>query len=335
MSKKLFITGVAGFLGSHLADRMLELGYDVVGCDNMIGGEKENIPKGVDFHDADCNDIEKMKELSKGCDAIYHCAAIATEGLSVFSPYIINKSIVDATISVAIAAVDNNVRRLIFCSSMARYGANKVPFTEDMVPKPEDPYGIAKVAAENYLKSFAETFDLEDVIVAPHNIIGTRQKYDDPFRNVVSIMINLMLQGRQPIIYGDGEQKRSFSFVGDCIYCLEKCLDKKEVVGEVINIGPDKDEITINDLAKMLAEIIGFELNPDYAPDRPREVKNAYCSADKARRLLNYNPQIDLKDGLTEMVEWIKERGPKKFKYHLPIEIQNDRTPKTWVDKKF
>lgn len=336
MSKKIFITGVAGFLGSHLADRMFALGHRVAGCDNLIGGYRDNVPEGVEFFEADCADVETMKELLKGTDTVYHTAAIATEGLSVFSPYTITRSIVDSTVSVIVASITNKVRRFINCSSMARYGANEVPFTEDMPPNPEDPYGIAKVAAENFLRNLSETFGFEHVTVVPHNIIGTRQKYDDPFRNVVSIMINLMLQGRQPIIYGDGEQKRSFSFISDCISCLERCLDNEEVTGELVNIGPDDNEMTINALAKILADIIGFEnLKPIYVAQRPREVRYAYCSANKARRLLQFNPKKNLRDGLVEMVEWIRKRGPKPFQYHLPIEIMNDKTPKTWMERQF
>src|SRR3989344_5490091 len=139
MKQKVFITGVAGFLGSHLADRMLKLGYKVVGCDSLIGGYMDNVPKGVEFHKADCCDLETMKKIIQGSHAVYHCAALACEGLSVFSPLIIANSIVDATISVIAASVQNNVKRFIFCSSMARYGENKVPFTEDMPPCPQDP----------------------------------------------------------------------------------------------------------------------------------------------------------------------------------------------------
>ncbi|PIT89452.1 MAG: epimerase, partial [Candidatus Levybacteria bacterium CG10_big_fil_rev_8_21_14_0_10_36_7] len=291
MSKKIFVTGVAGFLGSHLADQMLLGGHKVVGCDNLVGGDKGNVPKGVHFFESDCSDLKEMVIIMKDCDVVYHCAALAPVGLSVFSPYTITHSIVDATVSVLSAAVQNSVKRFIFCSSMDRYGKNQVPFTEDMRPEPQDPYGVAKVAAEEFVKNICSTFGIEHVIVVPHNIIGTRQKYDDPFRNVVSIMINMMLQGRQPIIYGDGEQKRSFCFVSDCIYSLEKCLDDKRVVGQIINIGNDDNFMTINELAKKIADVLHFDLNAVYIKDRPQEVKVAYCSVDKARDLLGFRTE--------------------------------------------
>ena len=333
---KIFITGVAGFLGSHIADAMIADGHEVVGCDNLIGGYEDNVPKEVDFHKIDCNDLEKMKELMKGVDIVYHTACTAYEGLSVFSPKLVSENTYLNTVSMATAAIANNVERIVTCSSMARYGTqDKIPFTEDMICKPQDPYGIAKYSVENALRCLCDVHEMELVIAVPHNIIGPRQKYDDPFRNVASIMINLMLQKRQPIIYGDGEQKRCFSFVQDDIDCLTKLAFQDNVVGEVINIGPDEEFVTINTLAKTIAELLNFDLEPTYMKGRPQEVKYATCSADKARKLLGYSTKYTLKQGLSEMIDYINERGTKPFKYHLPLEIINDKTPRTWVDRLF
>ena len=230
----------------------------------------------------------------------------------------------------------NHVKRFVTCSSMARYGTQEiVPFTEDMNCKPQDPYGISKFSAENVLRNLCEVHGMELVIAVPHNIIGPRQKYDDPFRNVASIMINLMLQGRQPIIYGDGEQKRCFSFVQDDIDCLVKLAFQDNVVGEVINIGPDEEFVTINHLAETIAKLIGFRLEPVYMPGRPQEVRLATCSADKARRLLGYETKYTLEQGLNEMIGYIRKRGTKPFTYHLPLEIMNEKTPKTWSEQLF
>ena len=209
---KIFITGVAGFLGSHLADTFLAKGHQVVGCDNLIGGYLDNVPAKVEFHQYDCTFFNSMVKIMKDVDVVYHTAATAYEGLSVFSPHVVTKNIVDASVSVMTAAIVNKVKRFVLCSSMARYGTNAVPFREDMVPQPQDPYGIGKYSTELFLKNLCEIHGMEYVIAVPHNIIGPRQKYDDPYRNVASIMINMMLQGRQPIIYGDGNQKRC-SFV--------------------------------------------------------------------------------------------------------------------------
>lgn len=333
---KVFITGVAGFLGSHLADAMLKEGHEVIGCDNLIGGYLDNVPDDVDFYQVDCNYLNTMNKLLKGVDIVYHTACTAYEGLSVFSPHLVSQNTYLNTASVATAAVAQGVKRFVYCSSMARYGHQEVvPFTEDMTCKPQDPYGISKVASEQLLKCLSEVHGMEVVIAVPHNIIGPRQKYDDPYRNVASIMINLMLQGRQPIIYGDGNQKRCFSFVQDDISCLEKLAFQEDVAGEVVNIGPDEEFVTINELAKTIAGLLDFDLNPIYVPDRPQEVKLATCSAEKARKLLGYHTQYTLQQGLSEMIDYIKKKGPKKFRYHLDVEIVNDRTPKTWTNKLF
>jgi UDP-glucose 4-epimerase len=333
---KVFISGVAGFLGSHLADSFLADGHYVVGCDNLIGGYLDNVPKDVEFYQYDCNFYNSMVKILKGCDISYHCAATAYEGLSVFSPYLITKNIVQSGVSVITASIVNNIKRFILCSSMARYGAqDKIPFTEDMVPKPQDPYGIGKFSSELFLKNLAEVHGMEYVIAVPHNIIGPRQKYDDPYRNVASIMINLMLQGRQPIIYGDGNQKRCFSFIQDDIDILKMLAFEDCVIGEVINIGPDDEFITINELAEIIADLLDFKLDQIYKKGRPQEVYSANCSADKARRLLNYNPKVKLKDGLLSTIDYIKKRGARPFKYHLDLEIVNDKTPETWKDKLF
>jgi UDP-glucose 4-epimerase len=335
MKKKIFISGVAGFLGSHLADRLIEEGHHVVGCDNMLGGYLDNVPSEMEFYQYDCNFLNSMKKITKGVDIVYHCAATAYEGLSVFTPFLITKNIFQNTISLLTASIDNNVKRFVFTSSMARYGENKVPFTEDMDLNPQDPYGIAKYASELSIKNLCDVHGMEYVITVPHNIIGPRQKYDDPYRNVASIMINLMLQGKQPIIYGDGEQKRCFSFVNDDIDCLINCGFQDNVVGEIINIGPDEEFVTINKLAETIADIISFELKPRYYPDRPQEVKLATCSADKARRLLGYKTQYTLRQGLEEMIEYIQQRGVKPFKYHLDLELINDKCPVTWKERLF
>ncbi len=333
---RIFISGVAGFLGSHLADAFIRDGYEVVGCDNLIGGYLDNVPDAVDFHQYDCNYYNSMVKVTKNCDVVFHCAATAYEGLSVFSPHIVTKNIVGASVSLMTASISNNVKRFIFCSSMARYGTQEtVPFTEDMIPKPQDPYGIGKLSCELMLRNLSEIHGMEYVIAVPHNIIGPRQKYDDPYRNVASIMINLMLDGRQPIIYGNGEQKRCFSFYSDDIDILKILASDNNVNGEVINIGPDNEFITINELAETLARLLDFKLEPIYMPGRPKEVLLANCSAEKARKMLGYYPKVSLSDGLSEMIEYIKDRGIKAFKYHLDLEIISELTPKTWKNKIF
>ena len=330
---RIFITGIAGFLGSHLADRMIALGHEVVGNDTLIGGYIENIPSSATFYNIDCCELEKMSEAMKDCDIVYHCAATAHEGLSIFSPNFITRNIFQASVSTITAAAQNKVKRFIYCSSMARYGNQEFPYKETQRPMPIDPYAIAKVAGEDVLKCIAELNDIEWIIAVPHNIVGPRQRYDDPFRNVMSIMINRVLQGKPPIVYGDGSQKRCFSFIDDCIFCLEKLALDPTIKNDIFNIGPDEEFVTIKQLAEMVIDELEFTEDIIYMPDRPKEIKYATCDASKARDMLGYTTSTTLQQGLRETIRYIKQHGAKPFDYSYPVEIINDHPPRTWIDK--
>ena len=209
----------------------------------------------------------------------------------------------------------------------------KIPFTEDMPTKPQDPYGIAKVASEQTLQLLCEVHGMNYNIAVPHNIVGPNQKYDDPFRNVMSIFINRNLQMKPSIIYGDGSQKRCFSYIDDVIYCLEKLALDKNINKEIVNIGPDEELISIFDLAKLVSNETGFNGQPIFVNERPKEVKEATCSSNKARKLLGYKTKTTLKESIKLTVEFIKKRGTKPFNYNLPVEIENEITPETWIKK--
>ena len=332
----IFITGIAGFLGSNLADYYLKKGFKVSGCDNLVGGSLDNIDQSkIKFHQINCEDLKSLSEAMKGVDVVCHAAAYAHEGLSSFSPTLICNNNVTGSVSVFTAAIKNNVKRVVYCSSMARYGDVKVPFKEDDKINPVDPYGVSKVAAENILKILSKTHKFEYNIAVPHNIIGPKQTYTAPYRNVVSIMANLMLQNRKPIIYGDGEQKRCFSDIDDCIFCLDKLMMDKKIVNQTVNIGPDEEFITINQLFELLSNKLKFNQKPEYYEDRPNEVKHAVCSADKARSILGYETKVSLSESLDKVIDFIKIKGPKKFEYNYELEILNEKTPKSWKEKLF
>ena len=321
-------------MGSHLADTFLSRGHEIIGIDNLIGGYKSNVPEGVKFYEYDLLDLEAILPCFSDVDLVLHAACTAYEGLSVFSPSLVTNNTFQITSTTLSASASSGVKKFVYMSSMARYGTQKtVPFREHMAPSPQDPYGIAKYASELLIRNICTTQGIEFSIVVPHNIIGPRQKYDDPFRNVASIMINRMLSGRQPIIYGDGTQQRCFSFMDDVIEPLIKVCEDDVANGLTINIGPDEEFLSINDLAYKLSEIIGFKLDPIYVPGRPQEVTDANCSADLARKLLGYKTSTSLDSGLSSLVDWIKANGPKDFDYHLKIEINNHLTPRTWTQK--
>jgi UDP-glucose 4-epimerase len=332
----IFITGIAGFLGSNLADYYLNKGIKVSGCDNLIGGDIENVSSDLIFYKGDCENLDFMTQSIKDdVDVVCHAAAYAHEGLSSISPTLITRNNLVGSVSVFTAAIRKKVKRIVFCSSMARYGNIKFPFREDDKCNPVDPYGVSKVAAEEILKILSKTHGIEYNIAVPHNIIGPKQKYDDPFRNVASIMINMMIQNKKPIIYGDGLQKRCFSDIRDCIICLDQLCTNEKIKSEIINIGPDEEFVTINELFEIISNKLRFNLGSTYVKDRPNEVKYATCSSDKARRILNYNTKYSLDQSIDSLIEFIKKNGPKKFKYTYDLEIENDQTPDTWSKKLF
>lgn len=332
---RIWITGICGFLGSHLAETLLAQGHAVDGNDNLICGDEKNLPKlkqGYTLTDCRNYEIMLLNFRQFQPDVVVHCAATAHEGLSSFSPSFITKNIYEASIATFSAAIAAGVKRIVYMSSMSRYGKgwgfNTPPFSEQMLTSPVDPYGIAKVAAEETLKVLCDTHDVEWSIAVPHNIIGIRQRSIDPYRNVAAIMINRCKQGKPPIVYGDGKQVRCFSPINDVLPSLVKMIEGK-ADGEVVNLGPDECEMTINDLAYKIIDMTGLNGIPIHLPARPNEVKEAYCSSDKARKLLEYAEQQSIDVCLKEMVEYIQ---PQPFEYGFPIEIEKN-CPKTWSER--
>jgi UDP-glucose 4-epimerase len=333
---KIFISGVAGLVGSALAREAVALGWQVAGADNLLGGDELNVPReGVTWWRADCRDVRQYFHLLKDADVVYHCAAAPYEGLSVFSPQLVADHTFLSTVGLLRAAIQAGVKRFVFCSSMSRYGHQpQTPFTEDMTPAPADPYAICKVAAEDLVRNLCGLHGMEYVICVPHNVMGPGQRYWDPYRNVAAIMINRILQGKPPIVYGDGSQRRSLTCIDDVTGPLLK-LATEDVAGEVFNVGPDDPGITILELAQMILKLCDSDMEPVHFPARPAEVHTATCSAAKARRVLGYEPEWGLEDGLRAMIAWVRERGPRPFDYHLPLEITASplAPPATWADR--
>lgn len=337
---RIWITGIAGFLGSHLAETLINQGFEVAGNDNLICGLVYNIPfvkynayaRSMPYYELDCRETERLQRVMKSFkpDVVIHAAATAAEGFSVFSPAFITRNIYEASVSTFSAAIAAGAKRIITMSSMARYGKGTPPFTEDMPTNPIDPYGIAKVAAEQTLRCLAGTHGIKWSILVPHNIIGTRQEIT-PYRNVCTIFLNRLRLELPVYIYGDGEQKRSFSPVKDCLHSLVRAIHG-DADGEVVNIGPDSNEISINELLTICERVTERKAERVYLPGRPvtDDVKEAYCSSDKARRLLGYESQQDIVECIREMNAALE---PKLFDYSFPLEIESDKLPRTWKEK--
>lgn len=338
---KIIVTGAAGFMGSHLVDHLISQSHTVIGIDNLSGGFQENIHQKSQFYTIDLRNKNKVITLLQKLqpDLVYHLAADATEGRSQFTPILSTNNNYLAYLHVLVGSIKARVKKVVLVSSMSIYGNQSPPFSEELSPKPVDIYGISKAAMEEVTKIFSQVYGFEYVILRPHNVYGPRQNIADPYRNVIGIFINRLLQNKHFFIYGDGKQKRAFSYIDDVTPYIAKAPFLKETNGEIINIGP-KEEHTINEIASEILSHFVHNINhipphlkPVYLPDRPQEVKNAFCTDEKARQLLGFKKQISLKEGIVRTIGWAKILGPQKFRYLKDLELVAKNVPKPWIEK--
>lgn len=327
---QVVVTGAGGFIGSHLARHLAQSGHTVLGCDNFLTGSPERVPQGIEFVESDCRNLDAMNRLCEDADVVVHCAATAYEGLSVYSPFFVSENVFGASTSVFSAALNQGVSRIVFVSSMARYGEAPVPFDEALPPRPVDPYGVAKVAAEEMLRSLCALHGVEYVVAVPHSVVGAGQRYDDVYRNVAAIMLNRILGGERPIVYGDGTQRRGFTHVADVVEQLATLVDAPGISGEVYNLGSDSEFITINELARQICHRLGVPFQPLHLPPRHGEVRDATCSHAKITALMGRPPSRTLGQALDDLVADIRAGGPLPFFPGLPIEIHKPTVPRPW-----
>lgn len=339
---RILVTGAAGFMGCHLVDSLVEMGvHEVYGVDDLSGGYKRNIHPKSWFTRLDLRDREQTSKYigSVKPELLYHLAADASEGRSQFTPLSATERNYLAYMYTLVPCIRYGLKRVVLTSSMSVYGAQEPPFSEDMPPKPEDIYGIAKTAMEEATKVLAKVHSFEYVIVRPHNVYGPKQNLADPYRNVIGIFINCLLNNKIFYIYGDGNQKRAFTYIDDFNPYFVACGFSPDVGGHIINIGPS-EEHTINELSEIVLKNffpdgnIPDSLKPKHMPLRPQEVIEAYCTNDKARKLLGYETKTPLADGVAKMIAWAKTLGAQTFKY-LPdgLELETADVPTTWKDK--
>ena len=318
---KILITGVAGLIGSHMAEYLLKRGHIVCGIDDLSGGYLENIPNGVYLHCGNICDKKWLQGAFKKVrpDYVYHFAAYAAEGLSPFIRNFNYSNNLLGSVNIINECIRNNVKKVVFTSSMAVYGNGHPPFTEDQRPTPEDPYGIAKYAVEMDLEQAGKQFGLNYSIVRPHNVIGIKQNIWDKYRNVIGIWIRRVLRGESITIFGDGEQTRAFSDIKFCLEPMERLLT--EYNGQTFNLGSDR-EYTLNEVANALGSIAtDFDCIPQIEHLEARhEVKYAYCNHDKAKALLGFHDSTDIRETMREMFLWAMQqtdRPVKKMDYEI------------------
>ena len=314
---RILVTGGAGFIGSHLVDRLLNEGFEVTVIDNLDTGRLENIARHKDreeFHfvKGDIRDFNLVKETMKDIDVVFHEAALASVTLSVENPILTNDINVTGTLNLLKASSDLHVKRFIYASSAAVYGDTPHPKKrEDMTPNPTSPYGASKLAAENYVKLFHKVYGLETVSLRYFNVYGPRQRFDiqSAYGGAITIFTNRLLRNMPPIIYGDGEQTRDFVYIQDVVEANMLALNTKNAAGEVFNIGTGTN-VSVNQVANTLKEIINRKnLKNVHADPRPTDIRHGYADINKAKRILGFHPKVPLKEGLTKLVNWYTKQS--------------------------
>ena len=319
---KMLVTGGAGFIGSHLATRLLELGHDVRVLDNFATGRRSNIDAiggDVELIEGDIQSYERAHKAVRGCDIVFHQAALPSVPRSIQDPLTSNATNVIGTLNVLLAARDEGVLRVVCASSSSVYGSNpKLPKHEDMATLPISPYATAKLAGEGYCRSFGIGYGLETVALRYFNVFGTRQDPTSQYAAVIPNFISAMLDNRPVTIFGDGEQSRDFTHVDNVVQANLLAMDAVDVSGKVYNIAYGR-KVTLNELVDELQALTGIEIDVAYEPARAGDVKHSLADLTRARQHLGYEPQVDLREGLSRTVAAYRaERSDERRAAHLP-----------------
>lgn len=324
------VTGGAGFIGSHVARLCLEMGHEVVVLDDLSGGLRENVPQGATFISGSVADRELIRKIFAGdsFDYIYHMAAYAAEGLSHFIRHFNYTNNLIGSVNLINEAIKQEVKCFVFTSSIAVYGSGQLPMTEEQVPQPEDPYGIAKYAVELDLASSNHMFGLPFVIFRPHNVYGEHQNIADRYRNVIGIFMNQIMQNKPMTVFGDGMQVRAFSHIDDVAPQIARCVEVPEAMNQVFNIGASTPR-TVLDVAHGVAKAFSVSSQIEFLPPR-NEVVEAYASHDKAVRIFGSGPNIALEEGLDRMARWARLVGPLTTEPFTEIEVSKNMPP-SWA----
>jgi UDP-glucose 4-epimerase len=323
------VTGGAGFMGSHVADNLIQMGHKVVVLDDLSGGFEGNVPKEAIFVRGSIVDHEMVNRLFDrySFQYVYHLAAYAAEGLSHFIKRFNYNNNLIGSVNLINASVNHDVKCFVFTSSIAVYGAGQSPMSEDMIPNPEDSYGIAKLAVEQELHVSNEVFGLDYVIFRPHNVYGQRQNIGDRYRNVVGIFMNQLLRHEAMTIFGDGTQQRAFTHIDDVAPVIARSIEHAAAKNEIFNVGADIPYSVI-ELAQLVAEAMGLPFEVTHLDPR-NEVKVAFSDHSKAETIFGRWEKKGLREGLRAMAEWVRQYGARESSTFERIEIERNM-PSSW-----
>ena len=306
------VTGGAGFIGSHLAEELVRRGHRVRVADSLITGNRRNLSHipGVDFLEGDLADASVAQRAVAGMDYVLHQAAIPSVPRSVKDPITSNRANIDASLNVLVAARDAGVKRLVYAGSSSAYGNTPtLPKREDMPANPLSPYALQKLVAEQYGQMFTALYGFEVVTIRYFNVFGPRQDPGSPYSGVISLFATALLEGRQPTIYGDGEQTRDFTYVANVVDGVLRACEAKGASGEVINVATG-GRISLNQLLRVMNGIVGTNLQAIYKEERAGDVKDSQADITKAKTLLGYEPTVSLEEGLKHTLEWCRSERP-------------------------
>jgi UDP-glucose 4-epimerase len=323
------VTGGAGFIGSHVSKHCLDAGHRVIVLDDLSGGFEDHIPDGAVFVKGSVTDEKLLERLFNEYefDYVYHLAAYAAEGLSHFIRRFNYNTNLIGSVNVINEAVKHKCKCLVFTSSIAVYGPGQLPMTEDMIPQPEDPYGVSKYAVELDLRAAHEMFGLNYVVFRPHNVYGENQNIGDKYRNVIGIFMNQIMQEKPLTVFGDGTQTRAFSYIDDVAIPIARCVEIPAAYNQVFNIGADKP-YTINELVHVVGK--HFNVTPEVKHLQARkEVMHAYSDHSKAHKIFQDRRSVSLEDGIRIMANWARRVGSRKSQEFSNIEIRKN-LPDGW-----
>ena len=310
--KRIVVTGAAGFIGSNLIDRLLELGAKVIGIDNLYNGRIGNLEEAsrnsnFTFYRGDIRDLNFLIDIFKDVEIIYHQAAFTSVPQSVIMPGNCNDVNVNGTLNVLNAARKCDVSKIIYASSSAVYGDTPtLPKREDMPRVPISPYGVAKLACEAYMEAYHNVYGLNTTSLRYFNVFGPRQK-DSPYSGVIAIWLGCILRNEDLVIFGDGENSRDFTYIKDVLEANILAANH-DTAGEILNIGAGSP-ITLTELAKIMLRLVNKEsLNITYTDPRPGDIIHSYADISKAKNLLKFEPKYDQEEGLNDYFKWYQKR---------------------------